>query len=292
MIRPASPRLDRALERGGIAGMHHQRGSGRQVIGRVDQYVMFRPCGRFLIGHAHPPPPERSSAALRRPSPWTEGATTRGRAGAAAWRRKDRVTRSIRLASFARKRPRPPARRAAPLKPRDAGLHCRQQPGKAAIAASSSITSIRNCCRTIALNSGQAQRRIIARKAADRLEAALIHPPRAGPHRSAPGYQPRGARPCPWRRAAGDRACRRLPVQQAFRRRGRADVVSTPRAFCIAACHRCGKEHRLAPSPLRIPPSSSPSTIASDIFSCRAKRGFRGDRLAVHTRLLRRDTHP
>ena len=35
------PRFDCAAERGGIARMHHQRGRGRQVIGRVDQHVMF-----------------------------------------------------------------------------------------------------------------------------------------------------------------------------------------------------------------------------------------------------------
>ena len=35
------PRFDCAPERGGVARMHHQRGRGWQVIGRVDQHVMF-----------------------------------------------------------------------------------------------------------------------------------------------------------------------------------------------------------------------------------------------------------
>ena len=128
------------------------------------------------------------------------------------------------------------SRRTATLRSSPGG----NSPGMAAIAASSSISSIRNCSRTIALNSGKLSRELGLSRAdaADRLEAALIDPAaRACRHRSGPDARlPQPARRLmrdSARRCASFRRSRCSGVFRRLARRLRLEA-SMPRAACSA----------------------------------------------------------
>ena len=236
--------------------MHHQRG------GAASHWPRRSVChaSPLAVSGRSRHPFRLSSAALRRSWPGDH-------AGGRSSGRKDRGhTPAVwRFRDWA------PPRQHARSMSSTAGAGLSDGSNPAGTIAASSTTSIRNCCRTTALNSCRLSTPSLRRKR--RSPRSRAHPLQGRLHRSAPGCQLTQ----PARAHGGAQVTMRfrsVPRGRFRRRRGRLSRSYRRRGLSASPrCHRCGGSI----SDIRPSPCASPPALDDRIrhFSCRAEAGFR-----------------